>query len=163
MGSLKDFRKKEVPSYFSVPEDSSEIVTVLVDPVDFVYGVEHSSPENWRKTAQCTYDENEQCYGCEQAVYAWNQKIKVFIPVSHNGTYKIWSQGVGINSGLWPLLDNMPTAGKAFEITRSGAGKRTKYTAIPVDNELHKVYTGPVSKVNLTAQVAYDKQANYYN
>lgn len=161
MASLSQFTNSR-PVNFKVGPDETETVVVLTDALDFIYAVEHVSPDDWRKSALCTYDEG-QCYGCDQAVYGWNQKIKVYIPVSHNGELKFWGQGIGINSGLWPILDNLPTKNKAFDITRSGNGKRTKYTAIPVDIGDSRVYTGRVAKVSLTANIAYEKQSKYYN
>lgn len=104
--------------------------------------VEHVNPQNWRKKALCTIDEEGACYGCEQHrkdwKAGWKQKTRLYINVlvddGQNEPYvAVLSQGNGPKSVTPTLLeyateDNTITD-KLFTIKRTGSGATdTSYT-----------------------------------
>ena len=102
-----------------------------------LFSLQHSNPDNWRKTAACTIDEGE-CYGCERG---WRQKIVLYVNVLHlddpeGPTVKIWSRGLGKGSVAQSLLDmaadsdyDNSITDKTFKFSRSGTTKDdTTYT-----------------------------------
>jgi len=96
-----------------------------------IFSLQHSNPDNWRKTAACTIDEGE-CYGCSRG---WKQKVVFYVNVLvDNGKDKpyvaIWNRGLGKGSVAQDLLnmaadedfDNSITD-KHFKFTRTGTTK----------------------------------------
>lgn len=109
-----------------------------------LFSLQHSNPDNWRKTAACTIDEGE-CYGCAQG---WRQKIVLYVNVLHlddeeGPTVKIWSRGLGKGSVAQSLLDmaadedyNNSITDKTFKFSRSGTTKDdTTYTLTNLGKE----------------------------
>jgi len=170
MAGLSSFNKKNnvvTVGYLRVPEDGTERVRVLSEPKEFTYFVEHVSPLNWMKSAVCTYDSPDGCWACEQKTFEWNQRLRVYIPVFHEGEVKIFSQTLGKGSVLHSLVQHKIESGsiahKEFDIVRSGKGKRTKYTAIPVENGDSVVYNGKYGwDATMLKSVDYSEQAEYY-
>lgn len=104
--------------------------------------IEHVNPENWRKKAVCSIDDDGACYGCEQHKKdwkaGWKQKTRLYINVlvdDGNGDpyVAVLSQGNGPKS-ITPTLieyagDDGTITDKTFTIKRSGAGATdTSYT-----------------------------------
>ncbi len=104
--------------------------------------VEHVNPENWRKKAVCTKDEEGVCYGCEQHAKdwkaGWKQKTRLYINVlvidgDKEPFVAVLSQGNGPKS-ITPTLieyagDDETITDKFFSVKRSGAGATdTSYT-----------------------------------
>lgn len=105
--------------------------------------IEHVNPENWRRKAVCTIDDEGACYGCEQHKKdwkaGWKQKTRLYINVlvDEGGNTEpyvaVLSQGNGPKS-ITPTLieyagDDGTISDKWFTIKRSGAGATdTSYT-----------------------------------
>ena len=170
MAGLGSFNRKNniitVP-FLNIPEDTTARAQVLSDPKDFTYFVEHVSPVNWMRSAVCTWDSADGCWACEQQAREWNQRLRLYIPVLHDGAFKVLSQTLGKGSVLHSLVEHKiqsgTTWGTWFDITRSGKGKRTKYTAIPVEIEDDSVYNGVTGMKELLKSIDYSEQAKYYN
>src|SRR5687768_6918790 len=168
MVSLSEKRAKKptkVP-YLNIGPEKSVEITILADPVDWTYTVEHSSPDSWYKTALCTYADDGMCYACEQKKRPWNAKNRVYIPVIHQGQVKVFATGMGKNSAIHSLQKAFAELGSIkghdFVISRNGAGKRSKYTAYHVDKEEPLVYNGRVNMGALLKAIAYNEQPEYY-
>lgn len=164
MVSLSQFANSAGPQQLFIAPEEPVVLQFLCEPEDFRFVVEHSNPSNWRKSAECTFFDG--CWACEQESREYAQRIRVYMPVLRNGLTYIWGQSVGKGSGIQGALEYFKEHGTIldtlFEVTRSGNGKRTKYTAIPVDNSTPRVYTGHVSISKVTNVVPYEKQAKYY-
>lgn len=104
--------------------------------------VEHVNPDNWKRKAVCTADDEGACYGCEQHQKdwkaGWKQKTRLYINVLvDDGTNEkyiaVLSQGNGPKS-ITPTLieyagDDETITDKWFSIKRTGAGATdTSYT-----------------------------------
>jgi len=164
MVSLSQFANAAGPQQLFIANEESVVLQFLCEPKDFRYVVEHSNPSDWRKVAECTFFDG--CWACEQESREYGQRVRVYMPVLVNGMTYIWSQPVGKGSGIQGALTYLKEHGTIldtlFEVTRTGSGKRTKYTTIPVDNGTPRVYTGNVSLSKVTKLVPYEKQANFY-
>ncbi len=168
---LNDFKTKYKPAprtvyprWLTIKNGESKRVTFLSEPLGFYRMVEHSSPENWKKRAVCTYHEG-QCYGCEQMTYRWNQQIKLYIPVLHEGVFSVISQGIGVNSVIHDLAHHKWKRGTIrdveFEVSRKGEGKRSAYTAEPTATPASTQKTN-VDMTKLFNNIEYDLQKSYY-
>lgn len=104
--------------------------------------VEHVNPENYRRKAVCSIDDEGVCFGCEQHrkdwKAGWKQKTRLYINVlvddGQNEPYvAVLSQGNGPKS-ITPTLieyagDDGTISDKWFTIKRTGAGATdTSYT-----------------------------------
>lgn len=165
MVSYKDMKANKKMPFLTIGPDKSAQVTILKELHELKPQVEHSNPESWYKTALCTY-ESGYCYACEQQLRGWNQKIKIYIPVIHRDTLKVFQTGMGKNSVLHSLQDYFREHGTVkdtqFVISRNGNGKRSKYFATPVDGSEPVVYNGTIRLSKMFNSVEYDKQAEYY-
>lgn len=108
--------------------------------------VEHVNPENFRRKALCSIDEEGACYGCEQHSKnwkaGWKQKSRLYInALVDNGTDEpyvvVLSQGNGPKSVTPSLIEQAGEIGtitdKYFKIKRSGAGlSDTSYLLTPL-------------------------------
>lgn len=108
--------------------------------------VEHVNPENWRRKAVCSIDDEGACYGCEQHSKdwkaGWKQKTRLYINVLvDNGTDEpyvaVLSQGNGPKSITPSLIEQAGEMGtitdKWFKVKRSGAGAMdTSYLLTPL-------------------------------
>ena len=163
MGRLGDMKRSVYVPYLRVDVDETKQIQFLKEPIDFTYMVEHASPSDWRKSAQCTGD---MCYACEQQLREWSQRLRVYIPILHEGRQKILSQGAGTNSVLNDLRQRLVSHGSitntVFEISRKGAGKRASYSLLALDSTEPAVYNSKVDMGDLTKMVPYEKQKNYY-
>lgn len=107
--------------------------------------VEHVNPENWKRKALCTIDDEGKCYGCEQHQKdwkaGWKQKTRLYTNVLvDNGVDEpyvaILSQGNGPKSVTPSLIEYATDDGtitdKWFKIKRTGAGATdTSYLLMP--------------------------------
>lgn len=164
MAQYSAVRKPPKLPFLNIGPEKSAQLSVLTELDGFTYAVEHSSPNAWYKSGICTYPH---CYACDQKLREWNQKIKVYIPVMHRGEFKILASGMGVNSVIHPLKSYFVEHGTIrdteFIISRIGAGKRTKYLALPVDNSTPQEYNGDISLSKMLQPMGYTQQAKYYN
>lgn len=102
---------------------------------------EHTNPDNWKRKALCTMDEQGQCYGCERHkedyTAGWKGKTRLYINVlvkdGKNDPYvAVMSQS---NSGqsITPTLieeagDEETITTKWFSVSKAGKGTETNYT-----------------------------------
>lgn len=143
-----------------------------------IFVMEHTNPENWRRKAKCTGDEDGQCYGCEQnnkGVKGWRAKPRLYVNVlveESPGAEKyvaVMSQGMGDNAITDALIEfareNKGITQMPFKLKRKGEKKDTKWTLAPVigddgvdpdDYELFDLEETVVFKV------PYEKQENFY-
>lgn len=145
-----DFADREPAKWASIAKNGGPQKYVFLQEIDegspnyseknglALFSLQHSNPDNWRKTAACTIDEGE-CYGCAQG---WRQKIVLYVNVLHlddesgEPVVKIWSRGLGKGSVAQNLLDmaadedyDNSITDKTFKFSRSGTTKDdTTYT-----------------------------------
>lgn len=135
--------------------------------------IQHTNPENWRKTAACTADEGD-CYGCANN---WKQKhvlyFNVLVDDGKNDPYVgIWSRGLGKGSVAQGLVDmaadedyNFSITDKVFKFNRTGSTKDdTTYTLSPLpkphDKDLESYELFDLPQYIFT--VSPDRQEAYY-
>jgi hypothetical protein len=139
-----------------------------------LFVLEHSNPDNFKKSAQCTADEGG-CYGCEQG---WYQKVVLYINVLMDvGTaderVAVLSKGTGKGSVGKELLNiaadedfDNSISDKVFKFSREGKGTDTSYGFSPIKKHDRNVedFTDQLfdlKQVPFTVQ--YEKQDAYYN
>ena len=165
---LNAFRKnKEKPLYRAVqlyrfPSDYPTQVEFLRELKDARFTVEHTNPDNWGKSAECTWPE---CYGCEQALKqaytGWVQKTKMYIDAMVLNAPVVIQQSLTPSSLYSKLLTYDSIRGTLFEVTKTGKGKRTKHLLEPLSD-----CTPTIEKINLTdytKTIPYTQQEQYYN
>lgn len=106
-----------------------------------LFSLQHSNPDNWRKSAACTAADGE-CYGCQKG---WKQKVVFYVNVlvedGENEPYvAIFNKGLGKGSVAQGLLNmaadgdyNNSITDKVFKFSRIGDKKdNTQYTLSPL-------------------------------
>lgn len=106
-----------------------------------VLAVEHTNPDNFRRRALCTLDDEGACYGCEKHTedytLGWKGKTRLYINVLVNdGTNEpyvaVMSQSTSGQSITPTLRDEAIDEGtistKWFAISKAGKGTETNYT-----------------------------------
>ncbi len=107
--------------------------------------VEHSNPDDYRRKALCTLEDEGSCYGCEQArahpKTGWRSRGRLYANVlvddgKDTPYVAILSQGTSGKS-ITPTLvmfasDAGGITGSAFRIKRSGTGTATEYSLVPI-------------------------------
>lgn len=163
---LSGFRQSGPPGFFKLNTDQSKEVFIPLELAQMTRTVVHSNPKDYTKSAVCTYEKDELCYACQKGTFQWVGKVKIFIPVVENGKLNIMTQGTGVNSLLWPLADLFQTTGTSvgwFELSRTGAGKRSKYMAKSIDKSPPLQYNKRVDLSNHLHYVDYKDQETYYS
>lgn len=100
--------------------------------------LEHTNPNNWRKKAECTVEEDGGCYGCENG---WTQKVQMYVNVlvddgKTEPYVAVLSRGTGKGSVAKQLLeyavDDETITDKWFKFKREGSTKdNTTYYLMP--------------------------------
>lgn len=140
--------------------------------------VEHSNPQNFKRKAECTLEDEGQCWACEQHrkdyKAKWGQKSRLYINAlvlgADDDEHKvvILSQGLSdsqISPALFEQAGEFKTiTDRVFKIKRSGAGfNDTSYilTALtPHDLDVEKYEVYDLDKI--IRKVPYDQQAAHY-
>lgn len=138
-----------------------------------LFSIQHSNPDNWRKTAACTADEGS-CYGCEKG---WKKKIVFYVNVLvDNGSDEpyvaIWNRGLGKGSVAQELL-NMAAdedfgnsiTDKNFKFSRTGTTKDDTTYALSVLPKPHDKNVEDYELFDLEQYiftVPYERQEAYY-
>lgn len=147
--------------------------------------LEHSNPENWRRKAACSLEDEGQCYGCEQFELGgdnakkWKAKPRYFSNVLVYETpdsepyVAVISQGGGDNAITDDLMEFAGNNGGitwlAWMLKREGVKKDTSWTATPiinVDPEAWRPNPLEYDLFDLEAavyKVPYEKQEAFYN
>lgn len=164
---LSASRKKtnSLPGWFKLGNPESKTVYPLQELNECVRLVEHSSPSNFMKHAECTILTGE-CYGCEQGTFPWGPRVKFYLPVLVSGKVEILVQGTGNNSVIHDLGKYFAEYGTIkhwFEISRVGEGKKSKYSAKPVDNLVQLQYNSNIDLSRHINKIAYSEQKKYYS
>lgn len=131
--------------------------------------LEHSNPDNWRKSAECTIDEGD-CYGCARG---WRQKGQMYINVlvddGKNEPYvAVLSRGTGKGSVTKLLFEYAADDGtitdKWFKFKREGSTKDdTTYILMP--SKKHEVNVEDYEVFDLSKVVFHvspERQEAYY-
>ena len=138
--------------------------------------VEHSNPENFRATAQCTADEGA-CWACEQhranPKAGWRPKFRLYINVLvddgvNEPFVAILAQGNGPKSVTPVLIELASDLGQItdtlFKIKRTGKGKGdTSYMIMQqakTDNDVEQYTLWDLDKAS--RKVPYDEQEEFY-
>lgn len=148
----KKERDKPRTNWFKIDDKQSVDVVFLqeLDPDSPNYSskndlgflaVEHTNPDDYRRKALCTMDEEGQCFGCEKHKEdwkkGWKQKTRLYINVlvndGKNEPYvAVLSQSTS-GQAITPTLieyagDDETITDKWFSIKRNGEKTETSYT-----------------------------------
>lgn len=165
MSGLSAFRHRE-PGWFKIDSEQTKEVFIPAELHEMAREVVHSSPEDFRKNAICTWPEDGLCYACEQGTFQWTGRVKFYIPVIENNKTMIFVQGTGVNSLIWSLGEHFQETGTSvgwFEINRTGSGKRSKYIANPIDKQFPIRYNSNIDLRNHLKKIDYLDQKHYYS
>lgn len=184
----KDDRPKT--NYLSVKAGSSVRVRFLqeLDPDCELYdparglgviSVEHVNPENWRRSAACTKEQEGHCYGCERHAEnykaGWGPRKRFYInvlamPEGEEPYVAVLSQGISKKAVTPSLIefynDNGPITDFTFRIKRDGEGKETEYTLVPVlkkeDVDTSGLTLFDIEK-DVVRTIPYEEQERFYD
>lgn len=138
-----------------------------------IFSLQHSNPDNWKKTAACTADEGD-CYGCSRG---WRQKVVFYVNVlvldGDEAPYvAIWSRGIGKGSVAQVLIDmasdedyDNSISDKTFKFSRSGTTKDDTVYTLSNMGKPHGLNVEDYELFNLedyVFTVKPDKQEAYY-
>lgn len=156
-----------MPGWFKLGNPESKEVYPLQELHECVRLVEHSSPSNFMKHAECTILTGE-CYGCEQGTFPWAPRVKFYLPVLmlDSGKVEIMVQSTGVNSVIHDLgkyFGEYGTIKQWFLVSRTGEGKKSKYSAEPVDKLPELQYNSNIDLSRHINKIAYSEQKKYYS
>lgn len=140
---------------------------------------EHASPENFRRKALCSTDDQGKCYGCEQHrkdyKAGWKAKPRLYINVlvddgKEDPYVAILSQGASSKAITPTLIEYAGEMGSIsnlmWRIKRTGNGTDTSYTAIPLAKDEKPFDYSSVELFNLeevaVRDVPYADQEGFY-
>jgi hypothetical protein len=140
--------------------------------------VEHTNPQDYRRKALCSADDQGRCYGCEQhrkdMKAGWKGRSRLYINVLvDDGTEEpyvaIFSQGAGPKSATPEVIQYAGETGSITDVIwrlkRTGERTDTNYSIIPLPTsevkvgEQHELYD--LEKIAVR-DIAYDEQENFY-
>jgi hypothetical protein len=139
--------------------------------------VEHSNPDNYRKKAVCTEDEEGRCFGCEQNRLhpgtGWKGRGRLYANVlvedGESDPYlAVLSQGTSDKAATPALTRSAVEDGTItdtkFKLKRNGTGTATRYTLLPTKKKaLDKGgYTLYDLRKVCTRDVTYAEQEEFY-
>ena len=145
-----------------------------------IVGIEHVNPKDYLRKAICTFDDEGQCFGCEQhrrdIKAGWKSKPRFYINVLvDDGTEEpyvaIFSQGMGPKSATPEISQYAAETGSitnlVWKLKRTGEKTDTSYSIIPlptaevkpIDYSKYELYDLPKTAVR---NVAYAEQENFY-
>lgn len=141
--------------------------------------VEHSNPDNYRRKALCTIEEEGACYGCEQdrvkPKKGWRSRGRLYVNVlvddgKEEPYVAILSQGTSGKTITPSLLmwagENESITDSAFRIKRSGTGTATEYSLVPAPKssganpDEYSLYD--IEKI-ATRYIPYAEQEQFYS
>lgn len=145
---------------------------------------EHSKPNDFKKKAICTKDEEGKCYGCERyasnpqddVIKKWKPKLRLYTNVIVRGTgdtpdkVKVLSQGFGGKSAGNAILEIGAefegVCGMDMKFSRKGSGMNdTEYTIFPLAAKAMSKADQEFEVIDLSKlikSVAYADQAAFY-
>lgn len=140
----------------------------------------HTNPEDYRKSAICTGDDESfgyRCFGCEQVVHdrGWKAKKHLLINVAvYNSEEEIWEPRVldqkftgahVAETVVTYALEYGTILDRDFKISRTGQKQQTKYNLIPLapkdaDKSIDSLPMHDLTKIYRTMNPA--EQAGFY-
>lgn len=140
--------------------------------------VEHTNPQDYRRKALCTIDDQGRCFGCEQhrkdPKAGWKGRSRLYINVlvddgSEDPYVAILSQGSGPKSATPEVIQYAGETGSITDVVwrlkRTGERTDTNYSIIPLptsevkSGEKYELYD--LEKIAVR-DIAYDEQENFY-
>ena len=145
-----------------------------------IIGVEHTNPNDYKRKAVCTFEDEGQCFGCEQhrrdPKKGWRARPRFYINVLvDDGTEEpyvaILSQGTGPKSATPEIGQYAGETGSVtnlvWKLKRTGEKTDTNYSIIPLPTadvkpiDFTKYELFDLSKTAVRT-VAYADQENFY-
>lgn len=141
---------------------------------------EHTNPDNFRRRAVCSIDDEGRCVGCERHAAdrkaGWYAKSRLYINVlveRKNGDREVavMSQANGSKSVIAPMvieyaIDKGTITDRWWKIKRTGTGNKTQYTPMPGDPSTDidpADYSDEVFDVHKAVrEVPYEEQFDHY-
>jgi hypothetical protein len=145
-----------------------------------IIGIEHKHPKDYKKKALCTFEDEGQCFGCEQhrrdPKAGWKASSRFYINVlvddgSEDPYVAILSQGIGAKSATPEIAQYAAETGSVtnlvWKLKRTGSGTDTNYSIIalptaeakPIDFSKYELYDLAKTAV---INVKYDEQEKFY-
>lgn len=139
--------------------------------------VEHSNPDDFKRKALCTIEDEGACWACEQHrkdyKAGWKQKTRLYINVLVNADQEdayvaVLSQGLSSSQITPALIEQSGEIGtitdKFMKIKRNGAGfNDTSYVLTPLgahDKDVESYELFDLEKV--VRKISYDQQEAHY-
>jgi hypothetical protein len=139
---------------------------------------EHTSPQDFRRKALCTRDEEGRCWACEQATKAprtgWGKRGRVYVNVLVNDGNEepyvaIWSMGIAKSPAFETLketyIDDGSISNREWRIKRSGSGTNTTYILRDLGVEAEPFNFTQFEKFDtetIVRHVPYSEQESFY-
>lgn len=145
-----------------------------------IVGIEHTNPKDYKRKAVCTFEDEGQCFGCEQhrrdPKAGWKPKPRFYVNVLvEDGTEEpyvaILSQGTGAKSATPEIGSYASETGSitnlVWKLKRTGEKTDTNYSIIPlptadvkpIDFSNYELFDLAKTAVRT---VAYADQENFY-
>jgi hypothetical protein len=145
-----------------------------------IVGIEHTNPKDYKRKAVCTFEDEGQCFGCEQhrrdPKAGWKAKPRFYVNVLvedgvEDPYVAILSQGTGPKSATPEIGQYAAETGSVsnlvWKLKRTGEKTDTNYSIIPlptaevkpIDFTKYELYDLEKTAVRT---VAYADQENFY-
>ena len=139
---------------------------------------EHTNPQDYKRKAVCTQEDEGRCFGCEMAQKepkaGWRARNRFYTNLIVDDGMEapyvaVWSQGLGKQSAVHTLLEYQSDTGSISNLTwkckRQGTGTDTTYVLLPTAPDVEPFdYSGlelfALEKV--VREVAYADQESFY-
>ena len=146
-----------------------------------IVGIEHTNPKDYKRKAVCTFEDEGQCFGCEQhrrdPKAGWKARPRFYVNVLvEDGTEEpyvaILSQGTGAKSATPEIGSYASETGSitnlVWKLKRTGEKTDTNYSIIPLPTadvkpiDFTKLELFDLAKTAVRT-VAYADQENFYS
>jgi len=145
-----------------------------------IVGIEHTNPRDYKRKAVCTFEDEGQCFGCEQhrrdPKAGWKARPRFYVNVlvedgNEDPYVAILSQGTGAKSATPEIGSYASETGSitnlVWKLKRTGEKTDTNYSIIPLptaevkplDFSKYELFDLPKTAVRT---VAYADQENFY-
>ena len=139
---------------------------------------EHTNPQDYKRKAVCTQEDEGRCFGCEMAQKepkaGWRARNRFYTNLIVDDGMEapyvaVWSQGLGKQSAVHTLLEYQSDTGSIYNLTwkckRQGTGTDTTYVLLPTAPDVEPFdYSGldlfTLEKV--VREVPYAEQEAFY-
>lgn len=106
---------------------------------------EHTNPQDYRRKAVCTQEDEGRCFGCEMSQKepkaGWRARNRFYTNVivddgMESPYVAVWSQGLSKQSAIHTLIEYASDTGSISNLTwklkRQGSGTETSYVLLPM-------------------------------